>query len=366
MGCELSADGDPESHRLIRAMPMAGGDGYRRNSRMQTLGLLPGLALLATAADSVSLPEPSHPIVIADYGASSGGNSLIPMGTAIDSLRVRTNQPICVVHTDLPDNDFAALFNTVAEDPQSYSSRPDVFPMAIGSSFYRPILPDDSVTLGWSSWALAWLSRTPAPVPDHVHASYSTATAVRSAYARQAAEDWTDFLTARSREMRAGGRLVLIVPAADADGTPGYRPMFDAAWDALTGFVGDGLLSADEALRMGMPHFGRTGTDLGTPFAEGGGSFAGLTIEHLESFDGTDPFWDDFQSTGDAKAFGDSWAGVFDAGASPSLATGLDSGPDDARTGDILARLRTEVASRLAAAPQRMRIPVAACVLAKQ
>jgi hypothetical protein len=114
---------------------------------------------------------------------------------------------------------------------------------------------------------------------------------------------------------------------------------------------------------MGMPHFGRGAADLAAPF--GDGHFAGLTIEDLETFDSGDEFWDDYQSNGDAAGFGARWAGIFAAGAFPSLATGLHSRPDDPRTAAILDRLETEVAGRLAAAPARMRIPAANVVLTK-
>ena len=163
--------------------------------------------------------------------------------------------------------------------------------------------------------------------------------------------------------MRAGARLVVVLSGAGEDGTAGYRPMFDATWAGLCALVDEGLLDEDEAVQMGMPHFGRGAADLAAPF--GDGHFAGLTIEHLETFDSADEFWDDYQSTGDASAFGARWAGIFAAGAFPSLATGLHSGPDDPRTAAILNRLETEVAGRLAAAPARMRIPAANVVLTK-
>lgn len=101
------------------------------------------------------------------------------------------------------------------------------------------------------------------------------------------------------------------------------------------------------------------------PAADGDGHFAGLTIEDLETFDSADEFWADYQSTGDAEGFGARWAGIFAAGAFPSLATGLNTAPDEPRTAAILDRLETEVATRLAAAPAPMHIPVANVVLTK-
>ena len=336
---------------------------YNRNSRVQQRGLIPGMRLLERAASAVDLPAAPQPIMIADYGCSGGRNSLAPVATAIEALRRRSQTPISVAHTDLPDNDFSALFDTLWNDPASYTAMPAVFPMAIGRSFYHQLLPHDSVTLGWSSWSINWLSRPPAAITDHVQVSYSANRDTRSAYAHQAEADWRDFLIARGAEMRAGARLVVVLAAADDDGTAGYRPMFDAAWAGLCALVGEGLLDEGEAVQMGMPHFARNAAELAAPF--GDGQFAGLTLENLETFDNGDEFWEDYQSNDDAAGFGARWAGIFAAGAFPSLATGLRSGPDDTRTAAILDRLENEVAGRLAAAPERMRIPTTNVVLTK-
>lgn len=343
---------------------MAAGGVYDRNSRIQSEGLRSGVALLRQAADRVALPEPAQSIVIADYGCSTGHNSLLPISTAIDVLRGRSDQQIMVVHTDLPDDDFSTLFHTLADDPDTYTFHRDVYPMAIGCSFYQQLLPADSVSLGWSSWSVAWLSATPAAIPDHVHAGRSADSAVRAAYARQSARDWEDFLAARGAELRPGARLVLVVSAADAEGNAGYELMFDAAWASLSGFVSDGLIAPEEAAAMVMPHFGRNDADLAAPFGATG-TFAGLVIEHLELLDGVDGFYREYLSNGDAAAFGAGWAGIYAAGAFPSLATGLSGGSDDPRAADLFARLKAEIAARLADAPGPMRIPVANLVLCK-
>ena len=107
----------------------------------------------------------------------------------------------------------------------------------------------------------------------------------------------------------------------------------------------------------------RSKAELLAPFD--GDAFAGLAVEHIETFEGTDEFWDQYQSTGDATEFGAHWAGVFAAGAFPSLATGLRDGPTDARAGAVFERLEAHIAAQLAQAPQRMHIPVANLVLAK-
>ena len=154
------------------------------------------------------------------------------------------------MHTDQPGNDFNALFDMLATDPESYTRHdPAVYASAVGTSFYRQILPSECVTLGWSSWAVQWLSCTPAPIPDHVHASHSRDEAARVAYARQAAEDWEAFLSCRSRELHGGGRLVILTMASTDDGDFGYGRVLAALHDSLRELVVGGLVGEDEVAR---------------------------------------------------------------------------------------------------------------------
>jgi hypothetical protein len=50
----------------------------------------------------------------------------------------------------------------------------------------------------------------------------------------------------------------------------------------------------------------------------------------------------------------------------PTLARSLDSGPATERAGDFIGRLETGVATRLAAKPESMLIPLAKMLLAKE
>ena len=142
--------------------PMEGRGGYNRRSAVQAAGASPALPLLEQAANEVVLlVGRSAVIVVADYGSSEGRNSLAPIGRALAILRGRAgrDRAISVVHTDQPGNDFNALFDMLATDPESYTRHdPAVYASAVGTSFYRQILPSECVTLGWSSWAVQWLS----------------------------------------------------------------------------------------------------------------------------------------------------------------------------------------------------------------
>jgi SAM dependent carboxyl methyltransferase len=347
--------------------PMEGHGVYNRNSRVQAAGLSPAVPLLQQAAGAVPLSAGSEPIVIVDYGSLEGKNSLAPMTAAIRALRdgVGAERAISVVHTDLPGNDFAALFQALTNDPASYLRNDSAtFASAVGRSFYEQILPSDSVTLGWSSWALQWLSRVPEIIPDHVQVAYSRDASVRAAYARQSAEDWGNFLISRGRELRQGGKLVLLMMAVNDQGDFGYRAVLAAMYAALGGLVDEGIISPTEMRRMAIPTLGRSRADLVAPFTDDG-RFADLTIEHVDVFEGDDHIWQQYQQDGDAKKFGARWAAFSRASVFQTLAMGLDCANTDPRRIAFIEKLEAGMAARLEVSPEPTVIPLVSVVLVK-
>ena len=250
-----------EETASAKPAPMEGNGGYNRSSQVQAAGLSPAVSMLESAARTVALPAGSQPIVIADYGSSQGRNSLLPLGAAVAILRVRIGsaRAISVVHTDLPENDFSVLFQTLNTDPNSYLQHDRaVFASAVGRSFYEQVLPSESVTLGWSSWAVQWLSRVPSTIPDQIQVAFSHDAPARDAFSRQAAEDWRQFLTHRERELCPGGKLTVITMAVDENGDFGYRPLLNALYSALLYMVDVGFLEREEIRRMVVPTYGRS------------------------------------------------------------------------------------------------------------
>jgi SAM dependent carboxyl methyltransferase len=347
--------------------PMEGHGAYNRNSRVQAAGLAAAIPLFKQAAAAVSLASPPEPILIADYGASEGHNSLVPMGEAIGALRQRVgpSRAILVAHTDLPSNDFSALFETLENDPDSYLRGDEAsFASAVGKSFYEQLLPTGSVTLGWSSWSVQWLSRTPGIIPDQVQIAYSRDAGACANYARQAAEDWQAFLVHRGEELRLGGQLVVLTMAKTDDGDFGYRLVLDALLGALMDLVSEGVISDDEVRRMAIPTVGRTRADLMQPFAQKG-RFAGLSIECAEVFLGEDRIWEDFKHSGDANTFGARWAAFVRASTFPTLALSLKGGGADPRVSEFFQEMESRLAVRLALSPEPTEIPLAKVLLVK-
>jgi S-adenosylmethionine-dependent carboxyl methyltransferase len=188
---------------------MEGSGFYNEHSFQQQEAAEAGVAMLRQALSEIPLPT-HRPMVVADYGASQGKNSLRPLRVALDEIRGRDGPgklAVSVVHTDLPGNDFSSLFETVARDPGTYA-RAGVFSFAAGRSFYEPLFADDTVWLGWSATAVVWLRKAPCPLPDHLF-SYAAAGERRNTWATAAADDWAKFLRRRSAELRSGGELVV-------------------------------------------------------------------------------------------------------------------------------------------------------------
>jgi salicylate 1-O-methyltransferase len=359
----VTVQGMPESSVVVRPEPMDSGS-YTAASRLQAAGLRRAITLFERAAEVVPLPRSPRPIVIADYGAATGHNSLLPIGAAIAVLRKRTRpeHSVLVTHTDVPENDFTELFRTLSDDPDTYLKKDHAsFASAVGRSFYSQIVPSNSVNLAWSAWSIQWLARTPVPIPDHVLVAHSRDEGVRAAYDRQAARDWHEFVAFRGRELSPGGRLVTMTMAIGDDGDFGYRPLLDAISETLTDLVARDLLTDDDLGGMTIPIVGRRAKDFLSPFAPSG-TFEKLTVEHLEVFDGEDRFWAQHRIDKNANAFGAKWAAFLRVAAFPALAATL---PADRRP-EFLDELSSGVADRLAASPTEVRIPLAVVVIEKK
>jgi hypothetical protein len=347
---------------------MEGKGAYNKHAKLPAGGAALAAPLLEKAVGNVELDAGDQPVVIADYGSSQGKNSMFPMQVAIRNLRQRLgpNRSICVFHIDQPSNDFNALFEVLDADPDRYVlDEPNVFPAAIGRSFYESVLPPGSVHLGWCSYAAVWLSRVPALIPDHFVSIRSTGR-VRAEFERQGARDWEAFLSSRARELRSGGRLVVVLPALTDDGLSGFESIMDQTNDVLAEMVADGALMAEERARMVLSAYPRRKCDLLAPFARHG-RFQHLTVEDFKMSALPDAAWTDYERDGNKEALATKQALFFRSVFMPSLASALDR----VRSGDAEAlgifgdHLEAGLKRRIANQPAPMHSFVQTIVLAK-
>jgi hypothetical protein len=297
---------------------MRGHGYYNAHSELQARSAQVSDPILERALHAATIPA-EGPITIADFGCSQGLNSMRPMERAIAALMPRTGaeRDFAVVHTDQPHNDFTSLFTLLGQGQLSYRhDRPNVFSFAIGRSFYEPLLPTRTLTFGWSAMALHWMSHLPSPLADHIWIMRGTE-AERAAIAAVAAQDWRVFLGQRMRELIPGGQLVLVVGAADEQGSSGLEALQDVANEVLQALVAEGSMPRHTYSTMTIPSYARTRAELEAPLR--GDLLPGLRLEEMTVCQTPNPVLDRWRSDGDSEAFGRDMAGFYLAAFSPSL-----------------------------------------------
>lgn len=327
------------------------GHGYytAHSQPQQAYGAL-GLEWLEQAAAEVEPPLAGLPFVIADLGAAGGGSSLEPMRRALAARR--GGGEAVVVHTDISSNDFSALFELVEESPRSYlRGQEGVFALAAGRSFYEPLLPAATLSLGWSSIAVHWLSGVPAPVEGQIFSTFAQGEA-REALRERAARDWRDFLRHRARELRPSGRLVVVGGAAREDGASGAEGLMELANEALVHLVEAGRLGADEHGRMTIPTWNRTEAEFTAPFEQEEIATA-LELRRSTLRWLPDTYFEAYRQDGDRDRYVESVAAFFRAAFEQSLLAALNPGRDQADREAVAAAFRAALRERIAAEPEK-------------
>lgn len=347
---------------------MEGKGAYNRHAKIPTGGAALAAPFLEKAARNLALDPGARSVVIADYGSSQGKNSLGPLRMAIQALqpRLSPNRAIFVFHIDQASNDFNSLFEVLSSDPDRYGlDGANIFPCAIGRSFYEQVLPLESVDLGWCSYAAVWLSCIPSLIPGHFFPPSSTG-AAQAAFERQGAADWETFLSLRAIEMRPGARLVVVLPGLSDDGLSGFEALMDHANAVLAAMVDEGAFTAEERAGMILGGYLRRKSELLAPFTKQS-EFQRLVVEDCEISALPDAAWADYQRNIDKEALATKQTLFFRSVFMPSLASAL----NQVRSGDAEAlrcfadRLQDGLKQRLVRHPTPLHSFVETIVLAK-
>ena len=263
--------------RTARTIAMKGGGYYSQRTRGAKDVIDNASGMLVEAADAINPPDSGGPIVLADFGAADGGTSESALRKCIEQIRTRfPHNQIQVTYTDLSSNDFSALFkNLLGVGPQAartyLTDIENVFVSACGIGFHRQLLPDASLDIGFSATAMHYISEKPCPIENHVHmvgASGETLTA----YADQARQNWNDLLVARAKELRPGGRLVMLNFGIDEEGrylgNTGGINMFDTFAEIWGQMCNEGTISEGEFINASFPQYYRTVEEFCAPFKD--------------------------------------------------------------------------------------------------
>src|SRR5690349_15088686 len=112
------------------------------------------LPLIFEALEALDPASSGTVFAIADLGAADGGTSIGLLRALLTELRARApDRPVTLTHTDLPYNDFSALFRLVhgllpGREHEGLRDFKGVFSFASGTSFHQQIFPDASLSLG--------------------------------------------------------------------------------------------------------------------------------------------------------------------------------------------------------------------------
>lgn len=304
------------------------------------------LALDALA--SIDVEGGAGPFQMADFGAADGGTSIDLVRRIIGEVRVRApGRPICMTYTDLPRNDYSALFNLVhggRSDVVSYlDEHDDVFVFASGTSFYLPIFPAATLDFGFSATAMHWTSGVHGSISNHVHAVGARGEELET-FRRFALGDWDTILLARARELKPGARLVMSNFCIDEQGrylgnTGGVNMFdtFDKLWRRL---VEEGAITQAEYVNTVFPQYYKTVEEYCRPLTDPASPVyqAGLRLESAETRVVACPYAAKFAEDGDVERFAVSYVPTLRTWSETVFFGSLDSSrPHDERR-DIVER----------------------------
>lgn len=272
--------------------------------------------LVIDAVNSLEQSSIDNGFTLSDMGTADAGTSLEMIKNTIDAVRKRVPEaPISIVYSDQPRNDFNALIaNVYGLGPfESYlDSRENVFPLVSGTTFYRQIMPANTVDIGFSATAMHWLSSKVCNISNHVQAVGAEGEELER-FRAQAHRDWRQILLHRAIELKAGGKLVLINFGRDEQGrylgNTGGINMFDTFNRIWLDFVDQGRISREEYANMTLPQYYNTVEEFSAPLVDADDAVhrAGLRLEHIDTRVVKCPFAESFAQHGDAERFAEEY-----------------------------------------------------------
>ncbi|MDP6432397.1 MAG: SAM-dependent methyltransferase, partial [SAR324 cluster bacterium] len=300
----------------LQNITMSSGGVYSLTTRGAEDVINAATPMLLSALDSMNISKNQDSFTFSDMGTADGGTSLKMVEKLINALRrIVPEININIVYADQPKNDFNGLVQTVLGlgHFSSYLERTNnVYPLFSANSFYKQIIPDNTLDFGFSATAMHWLSSKPCDLSDHVHMVGAEGEQYLS-FSAQGKKDWESILLNRARELRSGGQLVLLNFCRDENGkylgnTTGVN-MFTNFADIWQDFMEQGLIREDEYQKMTLPQYYNTVEEFSAPLknVENPVYQAGLRLKQIETHITACPFAEAFKEHQDAQRFAEEY-----------------------------------------------------------
>jgi hypothetical protein len=328
---------------------MGRGGYYDTHSEYQRAVAESAAQIIGRCVQATPLPGADGSYVIADYGCSTGANSIKMVTAAAEAVRARDpDASIAVLHNDVVTNDFNQLFTNVVGAEHSYLKlQPPALPLVSATTFFGPAAPRHSVHLGTSFSAAHWLSVQPEVAVSGFYFTGATGSA-REALARQANDDWTTFLRCRADELVGGGRLLTQTVGSTDDGKVTATKLMTAMAEVADGMAADHLVDQSAVDRYILPVYARTAAEARSPLDDDPALATALKIEDVNVAPVANPYFVQWQNDHDDDAYARSYTAFVRGFTESSLRLHLFGDANDV-VDEYFNRLRT----RFAADPER-------------
>ena len=276
-----------------------------------------------------------HGFSISDTGCADAGTSLDMIRTVVEKISsTNPDTPITVVYADQPANDFNALINIVhgrSEFKSWLDNAKNAYPLVSGSSFYLQAVPDETLDFIFSATAMHWLSSKPCNISNHVHMVGANADELES-FSAQARKDWQTILLCRAKELKPGGKMVLVNFCRNEHGqhlgNTGGVNMFNTFNEIWQSFLNNGRITVQEFENMTLPQYYHTKEEFAAPLVDPQNPchLAGLRLESIETGVVPCPFAQAFKVDNDVEKFATGLIPTVRSWNQSIFAGGLDSG----------------------------------------
>ncbi|CAF1419506.1 unnamed protein product [Adineta steineri] len=222
-------------------------ESYNSNSSPQRAIIKSAEPIIKRAIEMLDITPALCPIVIADFGASHGSNSMdvIKLITGYIQELKKTDREFLIVHNDLPTNNWKRLLDILKEKNKFRS-------VAHAGSFYEQCLPSNFLMIGFSSASLHWLSKKPSNISNHCVSIFAGVDELQ-AFKTQARDDYQNFLKSRSSELIQGGIQIVIMNSFNDEGITGTENVYH-----LLNKCAKSTLSTNEVLNYTLPVYIRS------------------------------------------------------------------------------------------------------------